>query len=633
MGIHPVLARFASGQNSGIPILTTVANLLSAKNLSKAFDSRPLFSEITFGIQDQEHLGLIGSNGSGKSTLLKILAGELDADDGDIVTQKNLRVSMLNQDPQFEPGKTIHDVLVAAADDPSDWQAYTQADELIWQLELNQLGLTGDSPIDPLSGGLKKRVAVAVSLMKKPQLLLLDEPTNHLDVEGILWLEDILKKSTFAFVVVTHDRLFLDRVCNRIMELDRRNVDGLLSVPGNYSRYLEVKEATLASLQGREESLRSIMRRETEWLKAGVRAQRSKQFARIQRHGELSDELRDVSQRNQTKTATLEFQSVDQSPKRLVEVKKLSKSYPDRGSLFQNLDLLLTPGTRLGVLGENGCGKSTLIRILLGEEQPDSGTIFRSDQLKVAYFEQNREKLDPSVSLMRTVCPYGDGVVYQGRSIHIRTYLDRFLFSKEQIDLPVGKLSGGERSRVVLAKLMLTECNLLVLDEPTNDLDIATLNVLQDCLTEFDGAILLVSHDRFFLDQVATEILAFPLNPEERRLGQLHKFADLAQWEGWHRIQLQTRPPVSGGRVRAQLPSSAPSSQVKRAPSDSKEIGRVTRKIEELEKQLKKLEDQFAAPETLSDQSKMIDLGKRMKALQTEIQSLYSQWESLQSED
>jgi len=444
------------------------------------------------------------------------------------------------------------------------------------------------------------------------------------DVEGILWLENFLRSASFAFVTVTHDRLFLDRVSKKILELDRRNPGGLLSVEGNYSRYLEIKQSLLESQESREAALKAVLRRETEWLKAGVRAQRSKQFARIQRHAELTNEAKALSARNAYQEAKMELQGVDQLPKRLLEAKKISKSYPDRGMLFSNLNLNLQPGTRLGLLGPNGSGKSTLIRVLLGEEAPDSGHIFRSDQLSVAYFEQNREKLDPEVSLMRTVCPYGDGVIYQGRSIHIRTYLDRFLFAQNQMDLPVGKLSGGEQSRVVLAKLMLIPCNLLVLDEPTNDLDMATLNVLEECLEEFEGAIVLVSHDRYFLDQVSTELLAFPLSPGR---GDLHFFADIAQWEKWHAENLHD--------LKASSPKQKPATSTGAAKpmvSSQKEQDRIMKRIEQLEQSYTKIEAECAREDISSNLEELMSRGKKMAALQVEIDELYAKWSSFVDE-
>lgn len=603
--------------------------LVTARDLTKAFDSRSLFDKITFGLDSGERVGLIGPNGAGKSTLMQILAGKLEADSGDLVFQRGVKVAFLEQSPKFNSSATVMECILEGAQDPTEWTSTVRAEELMWKLGVEDAGVKPDAKIEVLSGGWKKRIAILRELMREPDLFLLDEPTNHLDIEGILWLENLLRSSRFASLVITHDRFFLQRVVSRILELDRRNPNGLLSVSGNYEKYLETKQSLMESQENREEILRGILRRETEWVRAGVKAQRSKQQARIDRHAELTNEVREISARNVSRTTEMEFQSLEANPKRLIETKRLSKSYAGKGLLFSNLDLFLGPGTRLGILGENGCGKSTLIRVLLREEKADSGHIHHSDQLKVAYFEQNRDKLDPKVSLMRTVCPYGDGVIYRGRSIHIRTYLDKFLFSQKQMDLPVGKLSGGEQSRVLLAKLMLLECNLLVLDEPTNDLDIPTLSVLQDCLVEFEGAVILVSHDRFFLDQVSTRILAFPLLPDERKVGRLHYFEDLNQWESWHAENLARRSPkvsVKSGAVKSSASGKDPS-KPKTSPA---ELEKITRKIERLEKEYGDLEAECARPEIAADIAKLTKIGKEMQVLQDKIHELYKEWEKVE---
>ncbi len=602
--------------------------LVTAKDLEKTFDSRPLFSGLSFAIESGDRIGLIGPNGAGKSTLLKILAAKIEPDEGEIVLQRGTKVSYLPQVPEFASDATVLTTLLEGAEDPDDWQSTTKADELIWKLGLGKAGIHADTQVSVLSGGWKKRVAFARALMMNPDVLLLDEPTNHLDVEGIIWLEDLVISAPFATVTITHDRLFLQKVSNRILELDRRNAGGILSVKGNYTTYLEIKDSLMTAQENRENILRGNLRRETEWLKQGAKARTTKQQARIKRHGELSNEVGELASRNIQRTAKMEFQSAENNPKRLLEAKKISKKYGEL-TLFSNLDLLLTPSTRIGILGANGCGKSSLIRVLLGKESPDVGNIFRSDQLKVVYFEQNRDVLDPRVSLMRTVCPYGDHVLYQGRQIHIRSYLDRFLFSSIQMDMNVGSLSGGEQSRVLIAQLMLQEANLLVLDEPTNDLDIATLNVLQECLIQFDGAILLVSHDRYFLDQVSTQLLAFPVTGEDKKRGELFTFADLSQWESWHAEsleQLNENPKkVASEKKEPQLPLS------KNSSSEKREAEMLLKLIEKAENSLAALAAQCEKPDVLSDLKKLSEVGVQMSKLQTDIDSLYKKWNLLES--
>jgi len=421
----------------------------------------------------------------------------------------------------------------------------------------------------------------------------------------------------------------LQAIATRILEIDRRYPDGLLSIEGDYAKFLETKAALLEAQENRETILRGNLRRETEWIKAGAKARTTKQQARIHRHGELAAEVKELSQRNVKRTVQMEFQSAENQPKRLLEAKKISKKYGDSFPLFSSLDVLLTPGKRIGIIGDNGAGKSTLIRVLLGEEDADGGKIFRSDSLKVAYFEQGREKLDPEVSLLRTICPYGDQVIFQGRTVHVRSYLERFLFSQSQLDQNVGSLSGGEQSRALMAKLMLTEANLLVLDEPTNDLDIPTLNFLEECLKEFEGAILMVSHDRYFLDQVSTEILAFPVTPEARKKGELHTFADLSQWTYWHEEEREKMEAVASQTGSAKSAVAPPPSPKLRA-NDSKEVQNLTKKIDRAEKEMAELEAECSKPEIASDLEKLTKLGIKMKTLQAEIDQLYARWEMLE---
>ena len=557
----------------------------------------------------------------GKSTLLKILAGQAQADEGTVSFSRGLKVGYLSQVPSFAPGASVYQTVLEGVRDPHDWECQAQVQEVI-----NRLSLV-DGPVEKLSGGWKKRVALARELARQPDVLLLDEPTNHLDVESILELERILSSSSFATLTVTHDRVFLQRVSNRIIELDRRNAGGLLSVKGDYAKYLETKESILQSQQQREVRLKNTLRRETEWLRQGAKARTTKQQARIQRAGTLADEVSELEYRNRTATARIDFQGTDRSPKKLIEAKGISKSYGGR-TLFKNLDLRLGPGVRVGLMGPNGCGKSTLIRTLLGSEAPDAGEVFRSDQLQVAYFEQNRETLDPAVSLTKTLCPLGDHVDYRGGRVHIRGYLDRFLFSPDQAEMAVGKLSGGEQSRILLAKLMLEPANVLVLDEPTNDLDLETLNVLQDCLTEFPGAVILVTHDRYFLDQVATQILAFPTDGS----GQLTPCADLAQWEVWH--DEQERAQARAAAAPASKPSTAPATpqpKKKLSYKDQRELDGMEAAIQAAELELQKITEESGRPEHASNAKKLAELTSALSKAQAEVDRLYARWEELTS--
>ena len=551
--------------------------LLSAQGLTAAYGARTLFADVSFTIEDGDRVGLIGPNGAGKSTLLRLLADAAaeQRTAGEVSRRRGLRVGYLEQVPRFAPGATIGSVVregltgglgqalrLDAAGEEAAAGAGWEHEERARQVMV-ALGFTGArdwpdldeaTPVAALSGGWQKRAALARALGHQPDLLLLDEPTNHLDVESIEWLERLLSRAPFATVTVTHDRVFLQRVATRILELDSRNAGGLLAVAGNFEAYVRVKTANMEAQEQREVVLRNTLRRETEWLRRGAAARTTKQQARIQRAGELREEVDALGARNVTREAALEFQGGEKRARRLIEAAGLAKSYDGR-RIFEGADLLLAPGTRVALMGTNGCGKSTLIRVLLGDEPATAGTVRRADGLRVAYFAQDRGALDPDRSVADTVCPDGDYVSFRGARVHVRGYLGRFLFTRDQTNLAVGKLSGGEQSRLLLAQLMLQPADVLVLDEPTNDLDLGTLAVLEEALSEHDGAALLVSHDRRFVDRVATHLLAFA--PEEAGPARIVPFASLEQWERWRSARYPAAAPRRAG-AEADAPPTSP---------------------------------------------------------------------------
>ncbi len=604
--------------------------LISAHELRKSFGARPLFDSLTFSIESDERIGLIGPNGTGKSTLLRLLASKDTPDSGSLSFQKGLRVGFLEQVPQFAPSATV----LAAIRGPGapNWDRDQRIGEWISRLELDHFD-PEITRVETLSGGWKKRVALARELVDHPDLLLLDEPTNHLDVESILWLEAFLARARMATLTITHDRAFLMKVANRIIELDPRHPGGLLSVKGDYASFLEKREQLIASQEKREIILKNTLRREVEWLRRGAKARTTKQQARIQRAEELQDTVADLTTRNQVRTARLDFGSAGRTPKKLIEAKGISKRYDSR-MIFSNLSLLVGPGTRLGLLGANGCGKSTLIRVLLGQEASDSGEVFRSELLQAASFDQNRESLDPNITVAKTVCPSGDFVDYRGQRLHVRSYLDRFLFTQTQMDMTVGKLSGGEQARLLIAKLMLRPSNILILDEPTNDLDMATLAVLEDCLSDFDGAVILVSHDRFFLGQVCNQILAFPLQGTD-----LISFADLDQWENWHSEQLKTRQLKSKwadgeGTAAPSTPSKnataePPARKKKLSYKDQRDLDTIEERIAQAEKHLESVSQESARPENLSNSVALTRLSQELAEAQAQVDQLYARWQEL----
>ena len=412
--------------------------LLSVSDLSASFGARTLFSGVGFTLSDGDRVGLIGPNGAGKSTLLRILAGDLKADGGEIARRTRLRLAYLPQVPDLPLGTVVEAVKAGLpAADAESWEGEARVEE-----QMRKLDLDPGAPVATLSGGWRKRVALARALVADPELLLLDEPTNHLDVESILWLESLLAGARFATLTVTHDRLFLQRVATRILELDRRNAGGLLDVAGDYATYAERKADAMAAQERREVVLRNTLRRETEWLRRGAAARTTKQQARIDRAGTLADEVGALERRNDVREVGLDFQASGARPRRLIEARGITKRFGDR-TVFEALDLVIAPGTRLGLVGPNGCGKSTLLRVLIGEEAPTAGTVTRADNLRVSTFDQNRDALDPERTLADTVCPDGDFVEFRGARVHRHGYLERFLFRGDQMAQPVRLLSGG----------------------------------------------------------------------------------------------------------------------------------------------------------------------------------------------
>ncbi|MEA2563290.1 MAG: transport system ATP-binding/permease protein [Acidobacteriota bacterium] len=598
------------------------AVLLTCESLTKGFGAHPLFEGLSFGLSEGDRVGLIGPNGSGKSTFLRILAGMEEADTGTVAVRRGTRVGYVPQDPVFPPGQTVEEVLTGAlADDPAeDFEKAIRVAVLLGRAGFNDPA----QPEDVLSGGWRKRLAISRELVKAPDVLLLDEPTNHLDVEGILWLEELLKSEPLAYVVVSHDRWFLENVATRMLELDRRYPEGLFQAPGSYSDFLEKRDEVLRNQAEYQASLANRVRREVEWLKRGAKARTTKAKGRIQEAERLISELDEIKERtgpaNQARVG-LDFNASDRKTKKLLVATGLAKSFDGR-KIVSKLDVKLTPGARLGLLGPNGSGKTTLLSMLDGTLEPDAGTIERAEWLRTIRFEQGRETLDRSVSLRRALAPEGDSVLYQGRSVHVASWAKRFLFRSEQLDTPVSRLSGGEQARILIARLMLQPADLLILDEPTNDLDIPTLEVLEESLLEFPGALVLVTHDRYLLESVSTVILALDGK------GNAGYFADYAQWEAHREAETTSKP--AAAKASASLPSKQ--EKPKRLSYKEKlEWEQMEGKILEAENALAAAQKAFEDPAVASDFAKLQARSADLEKARLEVERLYARWAELEA--
>jgi ATP-binding cassette subfamily F protein uup len=591
------------------------AVLLSCEGLSKSFTSRPLFENLSFTLFEGDHVGVVGPNGSGKSTLMKIIAGEQEPDSGIRAVRKGVRVGYVPQDPVFAPGKSVHDVVLGALADDHRHEDY-EKDALV-SVTLRKAGFNDpDAATETLSGGWRKRLAIAHEMVREPDILLLDEPTNHLDVEAILWLEALLRSEPKAFVVVSHDRYFLENITKRMIELNHVYPAGLLEADGSYSDLLQKRDEVLRNEAAYQETLANLVRREMEWLRRGPKARTTKAKARIQNAESLIDELAESRARERTSSAQIDFTASDRKTKRLWRASGLRKSMGEK-RIVDDLDVLLTPLTRLGILGPNGSGKTTLLRMITGEIAPDAGEIEAADRLRVVYFEQNRESLDPTLSLRRALAPEGDTIVYRDRAIHIAGWARRFLFRSEQLDTAVSRLSGGEKARIVLARLMLQPADLLVLDEPTNDLDIPTLEILEESLLEFPGALVLVTHDRYLLDRVSTQILALDGR------GGAEYFADYPQWEANRRVPERAAPRSTQS---AEKPRAKKLSYKEQREWDAMEATLLT-----AERQLEEATTRAHDPSIAADAAALQQRFEELNAAQAEVDRLYARWAELEA--
>jgi ABC transport system ATP-binding/permease protein len=596
--------------------------LVSLDRVSIAFGHLPLLDEISFQIDPRERVAIIGRNGTGKSTLLKIITGELAPDAGTVWRRPSLRLARLEQDVPLSADRPVFDVVAEGhthhLDEDEVWRREHHVD-----LILSRLQLPPDAIVDTLSGGWRRRVLLARALVGQPDVLLLDEPTNHLDIDAITWLEQFLGDYPGAVLFVTHDRAFLQRLATRIVELDRGR---LTSWPGDYATYLRRKEDALASEAADRERFDKKLAEEEAWLRQGIKARRTRNEGRVRALMTMRAER--AARREQIGTVRLQAEIADPSGKVVFELDRISKTY----ARIQTFSTRIMRGDRIGLIGPNGAGKTTLLRMIIGELPPDEGEVRHGANLQIAYYDQQRERLDPEKTVFDTIGEGNDTVTANGRTRHVHAYLRDFLFSDERARSPVKALSGGERNRLLLARLFTRPANVLVLDEPTNDLDLETLELLEAQLVEWPGTLLLVSHDRAFLDNVVTSTFVFEGD------GTIQEY--VGGYEDWLRQRSATSPPqrTRGTRSKPLQDSVSSVSTVVESPTrrklsykEARELEALPARIEALESEQAALNSRIAGPDFYKEAPDAIRAAiARVEDIERELLEAYSRWAALE---
>ena len=625
--------------------------VISLSSAQLAFGHVALLDHAEFSLETSERVGLIGRNGTGKSSLLKVISGKFKLDDGLLVMQQGIKIAYVEQEPQFDPDMSVFDAVASGMGESQAWLKEYDAltgqfgqgndDELMermhdiqvkldaadaWSLPnkvetvLDRLNLTGDMAMKTLSGGMQKRVALARALVSAPDVLLLDEPTNHLDFSSILWLEGLLRDFKGSVLFITHDRSFLDNVATRIIELDRGR---LLSYPGNFTAYQVRKAEQLEIEEVENAKFDKFLAQEEVWIRKGVKARRVRDEGRVRRLEALR--LTRNARREQQGQVKLDVSAGERSGKIVADLENVSKIYGDK-VIVKDFSATILRGDKVGLIGANGAGKTTLLKMILGEEQSDTGTIRLGTKLQVAYFDQMRTQLNEEANLMETIAPGSDWVEINGQRRHVMTYLNDFLFAPERARSPVKSLSGGERNRLLLARLFAKPANVLVLDEPTNDLDIDTLELLEELLEEYTGTVFLVSHDRTFLDNVVTQVIV------AEGEGKWREFVGgYTDWERVRTLPIATAP-ASKPAVKVEAAAAPAAKQKKLSYKEQREL-------EELPKLIAKLEDEqsvLAAELSHPDFYKKTPAeGKRLNArvaeIENELLEALEKWEQIEA--
>jgi len=597
-----------------------MSDLLYVQEISKSYGAKKLFQDLTLGIAEKDRLGIIGPNGSGKSTLLKILAGHEQPDQGTVTRRQRLRIAYVPQQAEFDPEATVVEEIerAALASGLPQTECVARVQEILGKMGFEQ----ADQRVSLLSGGWRKRLAMACGFVQEPDVMLLDEPTNHLDLKGMVWLEQVMSQAPWPWVMVSHDRWFLNHATNKVAELHARYPNGIFLVPGTYTKFLQKRDEFLVTQNQQAKALAGKVRREEEWLRRGPKARTTKAKYRVDTAHALQEELVETKGRLRQGETSVDFAGSGRRTKQLIVVDNLRKGFDSR-ILLQGLELVISPGRAIGILGHNGSGKSTLLKLLSKEIEPDHGTVTHADNLQIVYFDQQRDQLDPKRTLRRTLSDTGHSVTYRGQTVHVAGWAKRFGFQPEQLDLPTELLSGGEQARAMMARLMLQPADVLIVDEPTNDLDIPTREILEESLREFPGALVLVTHDRYMLEEVCTEYVGLEGN------GVWGHFAEYSQWEHWLRRQCSgkeasvSRPQSNGGKA------AKPQSK-KLSFRDQQEYDRIETRVLKAEATLKKCRSITEDPGIATNHLRLQEAYEALKAAEQEVDRLYTRWEELE---
>ncbi len=591
--------------------------LLTIKSIEKTYGDNTLFSSLSFLLMQKEHLGLIGMNGSGKSSLLKIICGKSQVDYGESILKKGQRCLYVPQTEKIDLSKTIEQNLY------KEIQNHIHDKKEVKRAVQKGLG-TGnfqdsDEKCSQLSGGLLKRLAITRAVASNPDLLLLDEPTNHLDINGIFWLEKLLKNATFAFIVVTHDRHFLNNVCSNIMELGKQYPDGFFRIKGDYKKFEKERVNFLSTQQKQQISLSNKMRREDEWLKQGAKARTTKAKYRINQAEELREKLSMLRDRNKKATQVdIDFNTTGRQTKKLITVSNIKKSFNQK-TLFNSITLNLMKNSCLGIIGENGSGKSTFLNILAKKTKPDAGKIEWADNLKIGFLDQQKLDIDPEITLKQAISPTGkDSIIYKDKTMHIVTWAKKFLFSPKDLDMPIKRFSGGEKAKIHIANLMLQQADILFFDEPANDLDIPSLEVLEQSIQEFKGAVVIVSHDRYFLEKVSDHLLYFDGKGSTSMIA------------GFDQIIEKKRSEKKSKKIKPAKEKIKKKFQIKFSFNEKYELEHIEEKIQEVESNIDKIEKSIQEPAITVNPDKLSKYCSMLQLEKEKSDKLYERWNELE---